>query len=159
MSFHLPKAAANQHIRRYGGDLNDQSVRQLFELLRYMKEECGFYPLSVGLAKDRVWDGDMLAKLRSPSAQSYFIPLGFLQPGLYHLLLTGLNQNTNYCIEIINSEFDYFDKKTVNAEGGGMSLQFQADVRSEYFLRICDQKPIALRKIELVAGKKDRIKN
>ena len=149
-TFHLPKQAADQHIRRYGGDLSKDSIRQLTELLRHMKVECGFYPLSVGLAQDRIWGSDMLDKLRPPSNQAYFLPLGLLEPGLYQLLLEGLNDNSDYCIEIINNEFDYFDKKKVNGESGKMSLQFQADVHSEYYLRITSRKPISLSRIELL---------
>ena len=92
----------------------------------------------------------MLDKLRPPSNQAYFLPLGLLEPGLYQLLLEGLNDNSDYCIEIINNEFDYFDKKKVNGESGKMSLQFQADVRSEYYLRITSRKPISLSRIELL---------
>jgi len=150
MTFNLPKSATNQHIRRHGGELADESVRQLFEVLRYMKEECGFYPLSMDLAKDKVWGNNLLAKLRSPSNQAYFVPLGFLEPGSYRLMMTGLAPDTNYCIEIINSEFDYFDNKRVNGDGEETSLIFQADVRSEYFLRISAREPVSLKKIELL---------
>lgn len=97
----------------------------------------------------------MLGKLKSPSNQAYFVPLGLLEPGLYQLLLEGLTDNTNYCIEIINNEFDYFDIKKVNGESEKMSLQFQADERSEYYLRITSKKPVNLKRIELLASDKN----
>lgn len=155
LTFHFPKRAAYQHISRFGGELSIETIRQLFELLRYTKEECSFYPLSVGLIQDRIWRSKMLGKLQSPSNQAYFVPLGLLEPGLYQLLLEGLTDNTNYCIEIINNEFDYFDIEKVNGESEKMSLQFQADERSEYYLRITSKKPVNLKRIELFASDKN----
>ena len=55
MSFHLPEDAANQHIRRHGGDLSAERIQQLFRLLRYMKEECSFYPIPLALVNDQIW--------------------------------------------------------------------------------------------------------
>jgi hypothetical protein len=159
MTFHLPKSAADQHIRRHGGEISIETTRQLFELLRYMKEECGFYPLSVGLAQDRVWGRDKLDKLRSPSNKAYFVHLGRLEPGLYQLLLEGLSDNSNNCTEIINSEFDYFDLKKVDGEDEKMSLQFRADERSEYYFRITSKKPISIKRIELLANEKNSANN
>ena len=155
MTFHLPKSAADQHIHRHGGELSKKSIRELFELLRYMKEECSFYPLSVALSQDRIWGSDKLSKLRSPSNKAYFVPLGYLELGLYQLLIEGLNDNANYCIEIINGEFDYLVEKTLNGESEKLSLQFQADERSNYYLRIKSRKPISLKRIEILASEKN----
>jgi len=151
MTFHLPKSKADQHIRRHGGELSIETSRQLFRILRYMKEECSFYPLSVDHAKDRFWGSNMLDKLHSPSNLAYFVPLGFLKPGLYELLLDGLNEKSNYCIEIINSEFDYYDTEKVNNENKKISLQFEADVHLEYYFRIISKKTITLKRIQLIS--------
>ena len=67
LTFHFPKRAAYQHISRFGGELSIETIGQLFELLRYMKEECSFYPFSLTLIKDRIWDSDILAKFHSLS--------------------------------------------------------------------------------------------
>lgn len=150
MTFHLPKSASDQHIRRHGGELSIETNRQLFELMRYMKEECSFYPLSIGLAQHRVWGSDMLGTLQTSSNQAYFVPLGLLEPGIYQLLLEGLSDNADYCIEIVNNEFEYFDKEKVNWGREIMGLQFHADVRSEYYLRITSNKPVSLKSIEFV---------
>lgn len=155
MSFHLPKSAANQHIRRHGGDLSLETIRQLFELLRYMKEECSFYPLPLALPQDRIWGSDTLAKLQSPSKQAYFIPLGLLEPDLYQLLFAGLNDNSKFCVEIINQEFDFVDKQDMKVAGEQKSLLFQVDERSEHFLRITAQEPINLIQLKLEVHDKE----
>ncbi len=159
MTFHLPKSAADEHIRRHGGELSKKTIRELFELLRYMKEECSFYPLSVALSQDRIWGSDKLTKLRSPSNNAYFVPLGYLEPGLYQLLFEGFDDNANYCIEIINGEFEYLVEKTVNKESEILSLHFQAGERSNYYLRIKSKKPISLKRIEILARENNGANN
>ena len=149
LSFHLPKSAADQHIRRHGGELSLETTRQLFELLRYMKEECGFYPFSLTLIEDRIWNSDTLAKFRSLSNKAYFIPLGHMEPGLYQLLFEGLNDISNICVEIINDEFDFIEKESINGKAEQQRLQFHVDERSEHFLRITATFPIRLNRIEL----------
>lgn len=151
MSFHLPEDAANQHIRRHGGELSQERIRQLFKLLRYMKEECSFYPIPLALIKFQIWDREMLNKFQSPSRQAYFMPLGLLEPGMYQLLFEALN-NTKFCVEIINEEFDFIEKDSLYGESGRKTLKFQADERSEYFLRLTAQDPINLMKLGLELG-------
>ena len=148
MSFHLPEDAANQHIRRHGGELSQQRIRQLFKLLRYMKEECSFYPIPHALMKDQIWDRKMLNEFQSPSRQAYFMPLGLLEPGMYQLLFEALN-NTKFCVEIINEEFDFIEQDSLYGESGRKTLKFQAEERSEHFLRLTAQNPINLMQLEL----------
>ena len=149
MSFHLPEEAANQHIRRHGGDLSAENIRQLFKLLRYMKEECSFYPLPLALMNDQTWGREMLNKFQSPSRQAYFMPLGLLESGVYQLLFEEFN-TTNSCVEIINDEFDFIDKESLNGGHGEKKLQFHVEERAKYFLRLTAQKPMNIKKIELL---------
>ena len=150
LSFHLPKSAADQHIRRHGGELPLSTIRQLFELLRYMKEECGFYPFSQTLIKDKIWNSGTMSKFHSFSKKAYFIPLGSMEPGKYQLLFSGLNDISNICVEIINSEFDFIEKKNIDRNGENQKLQFNVDSYSEYFLRISANSPIRVNQLELV---------
>ncbi len=148
MSFHLPKDAENQHIIRHGGALSQQQILQLSKLLRYMKEECSFYPLPFALIKDKIWEFEMLKKFHSPSQQAYFIHLGILEPGSYNLWFEELN-GTKFCIDIISEEFDFTDIDSLYGENGIKRLKFYIENRSEYFLRLTAQKPILLNKLEL----------
>lgn len=148
MSFHLPEAAAYQHIRRHGGELSLTSIQPLFKLLRYMKEQCRFYPLPHALIHDQLWLSKMLDKFHSPSKQAYFIPLGILAPGTYHLLFDEL-ANTKFSIEIINDEFDFSDMDSLYRESCKKGLIFYVAERSEHFLRLSAQEPVTLKKLEL----------
>ncbi len=148
MSFHLPEEAANQHIRRHGGELSQERIQQLYRLLRYMKEECSFYPIQHALVNDKRWDHDMLNKFQSPSKQAYFLPLGLLESGLYQLLFDEL-ENTKFCVEIINNEFDFIDKDSLYGDSGRKLLKFHVEERSEYFLRITARETIILKSLGL----------
>lgn len=149
MTFYLPEKAADQHIRRHGGELTQVHIRQLFKLLRYMKEKCSFYPLPEALVNDQIWGDEMLTKFHSPSKQAYFMPLGLLEPGLYHLLFEE-QDNTKFCAEIINEEFDFTDKDSLFGENGKKRLKFHVEERLEYFLRLTAQEPVTIIKLEII---------
>ena len=153
MSFHLPEEAANQHIRRHGGDLSLSDIRHLFKLLRYMKEECSFYPLPHALMNDQKWDRTMLDTFRSPSRQAYFMPLGLLKPGMYQLSFEALD-NTKFCAEIINEEFDFSDKDSLFGKTNKKELKFHAEQHLYYFLRLTAQQAISLEKLTLIKSKR-----
>jgi len=150
MSFHLAEGATDQHIHRYGGELSPETIRQLAELLRHMKEKCSIYPLPLALVKDRIWRGDTLAKLRSPSKNGYFLPLGLLEPGSYQVKIEGLGSSNRYCTEVISNELEQLEHEVGTGNGEQMTLQFQTRERSEYFLRITSQKPITITLLELM---------
>jgi len=150
LSFNLPPEAADQHIRRHGGDLAQSQVRELFELLRHMKEACAFYPLPFALARDGPWEPETLRKLRSPSGQSYFIPLGPLSPGAYRVLLQGPGPTARPCVELIDGDFDYLDEIDLEPEDGGWRLRFRTGKAGELFLRVKAPGPTGLTRVELL---------
>lgn len=73
--------ATREHVRRYAGAVSDSAVNELFELLRHMKEECGYYPAIVGGAPGEAWDAAALASFFQLSERSYFLPLGSFPGG------------------------------------------------------------------------------
>lgn len=150
MSFHLPKDATDQHLRRHGGELPDKTNRQLVKLLRYMKEECSFYPLPSAPWKDQILDGNTLVEFQSLSGQAYFVPLGFLEPGAYQLLLETLGDEKCFRAEVINDQFDFPDIQSVEESDGKNRLLFEVSDRSGYFLRVTASEPMDLRRVELI---------
>lgn len=159
MTFHLPKDSANQHIERHGGKLTSQTIDELFELLRYMKEECSFYPLSPSLVEEIFWDVNQLSSFKSHSETAYFLPLGDLDSGTYRLLFSGLSHSEKFCAEIINDEFDFIDKINVSSNSAGQSLSFRIPDRTEYYLRITARSKINLNRVELIVEKEISTKN
>lgn len=136
MSFHLPPEEADQHIRRHGGELPEAQVRELYDLLRYMKEECAFYPLPLTLAQDGAWDAETLGRLRSASGETYFLPLGTLGVGRHRILLQGLGPKARPCAELIDAEFDFNDTLELEPNEVGWGLRFRIELQTEVFLRL-----------------------
>lgn len=149
LSFHLPPEAADQHIRRHGGDLTQPQIRELFGLLRYMKEACAFHPLPFALARDGAWGPKILRRLRSPSGATYFLPLGTLSPGDHRILLEGLGSNARPCLELIDDDFDYLDGVELEPEEGGWLLRFRTDDAGDLFLRVKVPGSTELTRIEM----------
>lgn len=136
MSFHLPREEAEQHIRRHGGVLPEAQVRELNDLLRFMKEECAFYPLPLALARDRAWGPETLERLRSPREPIYFLPLGDLGAGAYRVWLQGLGPKARPCVELIDADFDFIDTIELEPSEAGWRLRFRMERATEVFLRL-----------------------
>ena len=150
MSLDLPRDAADEHVRRHGGALPDETVRQLGELLRYMKEQCAFYPLPLALATDRVWGQDSLDQLRSPAGTAYFLPLGRLGAGEHRLRIDGLEPGIRTCVDLVTADFDSVTPEAVTQEGEQRGLRFRIDTPVEVFLRITAERSITMTRAELV---------
>jgi hypothetical protein len=151
LSFHLGEDAADEHIRRHGGALPLETVRDLNELLRYMKVQCAFYPLPLTLGRDRVWGGDTLGHLRAPDGTAYFLPLGLLAPGPHRLWIDGLDAGTKACAELVAASFDQVDHQGMVPAGERRVLAFQVDAPTELYVRITAQGPITLTRVELAS--------
>ncbi|MFH2212077.1 MAG: hypothetical protein ABIJ01_10605 [Pseudomonadota bacterium] len=87
LSFSSGVAAAQGHVRRYIPSSSPLEVEELFAILKYTKEECAHYPLPDTAPADGTWNAEVLHQWRGPDGKSYFIPLGRIRPGTYHLNL------------------------------------------------------------------------
>ena len=150
MSLHLADHAADQHIRRHGGDLPQNTVQDLAELLRYTKERCAFYPIPLNLAQDGSWGGNTLDRVRDPDGTAYFLPLGRLESGAYRLWMDGVEPDVRVCAELIAADFDFVRHNGVTPDGERQGLRFQVEVPTEVFLRLRTQGPIVLTRVELI---------
>lgn len=150
LSLHLEGKAVDQHILRHAGELSSTTVRELSELLRYMKEKCSFYPMAIDISQDGILERRALDKLRSPTKQAYFIPLGGLKPDHYIIRLEGVNADSGCYMEIVDTEFEFVEKGIVSYESGTIGVEFHIDEQSDIHLRITSQKPISLNKLELL---------
>ena len=150
MSFQLAEDAADEHIRRYGGDMPLERVRDLGKLLRYMKERCAFFPLPLALAADHSWGRDVLDRLRGPEGTAYFLPLGPLGAGHHLLRISGLEAGLRACAELVAADFDLVGHDGLAPDGEHQVLRFRVQVPGELFLRLKAQVPISLTRVELV---------
>jgi hypothetical protein len=149
MSFELSEDAADEHIRRHGGPLPLETVRDLGELLRYMKERCAFYPMPLALANDRLWERGTLDLLRNVEGAAYFLPIGHLGPGVYRLRMDGLAPGLRICSELVAADFDLVGHEVLTQVGGAQVLHFRVDESAELFLRIRTPFPATLSQVDL----------
>jgi hypothetical protein len=105
LSFSSGVAAARSHVRRYLPSSSSLEVEELFAILKYTKELCTYYPLPDAIPANGVWDVEALRQWRSPDGDSYFIPLGRMSQGTYHLGLR-FNGNAEASVRITNENFD-----------------------------------------------------
>jgi len=150
MSFLLAANAADQHIRRHGGDLPQETVQDLADLLRYTKERCAFYPIPLTLAQDGDWGRNTLDRLRDPDGTAYFLPLGHLESGAYRLWMDGMAPGMRVCAELIAADFDFVRHEGVAPSGERQGLRFQVEEPTEVFMRLRTQGPIVLTRVELI---------
>jgi len=152
LTFHLQNNAVDQHIIRHGGDeLSLATIRQLSEVLHYMKEKCSFYPMTVDVKLNGIYSKKRLDKLKSPAGNAYFVPLGSLEAGSYQLILEVTGVDSGYCMEIISATFSHIEKRIINNSKEKLIVQFNVDEQSEFYLRLRSQSPLNLNKLELLA--------
>ena len=150
MSFQLAEGATDEHVRRYGGDMSMETVRDLGALLSYMKERCAFFPLPLSLGADHSWGRDILDRLRGPDGTAYFMPLGSMEPNSYLLRISGLDVGVRACAELVAADFDLVSHEGLAPDGEHQVLRFLVQVPGELFLRIRAQAPFNLTRVDLV---------
>jgi hypothetical protein len=105
LSFSSGVAATRSHVRRYLPSSSPLEVEELFAILKYTKELCAHYPLPDAIPANGMWGTEALRQWRSPEGDSYFIPLGKMRPGAYHLGLR-FDGETEASVRITNENFD-----------------------------------------------------
>lgn len=105
LSFSSGVAGAQGHVRRYIPSSSPLEVEELFAILKYTKEDCAHYPLPDAIPANGVWDAEMLRQWRSPEGEGYFIPLGKIREGVYHLGLR-FDGKAEASVRITNEKFD-----------------------------------------------------
>lgn len=105
MSFSSGVAATLSHVRRYLPSSSPLEVEELFAILKYTKELCAHYPLPDATPANGVWCAEALRQWRSPDGDSYFIPLGRMRRGVYHLGLR-FDGEAEASVRITNEKFD-----------------------------------------------------
>ncbi len=138
LSFDTGNKAADSHIKRYAGDTNvsEDETKDFFTLLNYMKKECALY-----MPDNGKWKPENLSHFALPSHDSYFIPIGVLKSGNYHLEIE-TKENVHFRVEILSDHFDPFLDQTVCPDRKDQNLEFMIDEPVNSFLRIRSRKPL-----------------
>ena len=136
LSFDTDSKVASNHIKHYAGDINisKEEIKEFFALLNHMKTECILW-----IPDSRMWNMKQLSLFALHSGKGYFIPLGFLKTGKYHLEIK-IKEKVHCKIEVISDKFEYFLDISACPNCEKKPLQFIIDQSSNTFLRIQSRK-------------------
>lgn len=143
LSFALGEEAAAGHIRRYLPNLADREVRELHQILAYMKQRCAYAPLPpASLPLDQA----ALAAYRDPESGNLFLPLGRLEPGGYRLSLA-LAEPAAFRIEVLDEDFEHLLDTCI--ESDRVTETLEVATAGALFLRLRSQQGVAPRSLRL----------
>ncbi len=140
LSFDTGSQTASKHIKRYAGDTNISKgeTEAFFALLNYMKTECALW-----MPDNGAWKSENLSLFALPSAKGYFIPLGFLKEGKYHLKIK-MKEDIHFRLEVLSDHFKHFLDLSVSPDREKETLQFTLDKPVNTFLRIQSRKHLEI---------------
>jgi len=140
LSFDTGSKAASSHIKRYAGDINISKgeTEEFFSLLNYMKTECALW-----MPDNGKWKPENLSHFALPSSKGYFIPLGMLKEGKYHLEIK-LKDDVHFRVEVLSDHFEHFLDRSTCPDGKKEILQFTIDKAVNTFLRIQSRIPLEI---------------
>jgi hypothetical protein len=143
LSFDTGSKAASRHIRRYAGDSNisKSETEEFFSLLNFMKKACALW-----MPYDGKWKAKSISRFALPTSKGYFIPLGILKEGKYHIEIK-LKEEIHFRVEVLSDHFEHFLDISASPDGKKQILQFTIEKSVNTFLRI--QSRIPLRIIDL----------
>lgn len=139
LSFDTGSEAARSHIGRYAGENNisKSEIKEFFALLNHMKKACNL--LMPGSQKAVSND---LTRFATFSHTAYFIPLGQLKKGSYHLKISA-KEKIHYRLELLTDQFDPIVEISICPEKKEKIL-FTLDEPVTAFLRIRSKEPLHL---------------
>ena len=149
LSFDTGSKVASSHIKRYSGDTNISKgeTEEFFSLLNYMKTECALW-----MPNNGKWEPENLTHFALPSSKGYFIPLGILKEGKYHIEIK-LKDDIHFRVEVLSDHFENFLDISACPDGKKQILQFTIKRKVNTFLRIQSRKPLYI--IDLNVKKDD----
>jgi len=145
LSFNTGSRAAYGHIKRYAEDINisEEETEGFFTLLNHMKKECELL-----MPDTKKWKLENLSRFALPSHKSYFIPLGILKNGNYHLTIE-TEEKALFRVEVISDHFDPYLDKSVCPDQKEQILAFSVDKSINAFLRIRSRKALHIVTLEV----------
>jgi len=140
LSFTMGAKAASNHIKRYAGDANISKgeTEEFFSLLNYMKTECTLW-----MPDNGKWEPENLSHFALPSSKGYFIPLGVLKEGKYHLEIK-LKDDIHFRVEVLSDHFEHYLDISACPDGKKETFQFTINKSVNTFLRIQSRIPLQI---------------
>ena len=141
-------ADSRSHILRYSGRLTDDEIREMYVMPRYMKEQCGYYPL-LGLPGAGRWTA--AGQLRSADQLSYFVPLGALQRREYRVRLR-FEADASAAVRVTSATFDEVVNAALHTEQGELVVRLRPSQAAAHYLHLHLDRPVTPLEIDVAAG-------
>ncbi len=145
LSYDTGSSTIIRHIKRYAEDTNisKEEIVEFFGLLNYMKTECALW-----MPDNGKWDSKNLMSFALPSAKGYFIPLGILKEGKYHVEIK-IKDKILFKVEVFSDYFEHYLHVSVSPDEKEKILQFTIDRPANIFLRIQSKEPLQIIDLEI----------
>jgi len=145
LSFSNSYQASIDHIVRYYDSAAEKKwlQKELFTILNYMKEKCGYYPVPVNVPPGRIWDTETLKKNTTLPQRNYFIPIGSFTPGHYNLEIE-LAKNAKMTMHIVSETFELVIEDCYQTSGQRLVIPFSIEETENYYLRVYPRIPVQI---------------
>lgn len=145
LSYDTENSTTSRHIKRYAEDANisKEETEELFSLLNYMKTECALW-----MPDNGKWESKDLVSFALPSAKGYFIPLGILKEGKYHVEIK-IKEKILFAVEVFSDYFEHYLHVSVCPDEKEKALQFTIDKPANIFLCIQSKEPLQIIDLEI----------
>jgi len=148
LSFDEALSSSQAHILRYYGPASSKQwlQRELFEILAYMKEKCGYHPMNIPVPPNLVWNEAALDKMSPLINQNYFIPIGQLSPGQYDLEFE-LEKDAMLGVYLVSEIFETVVDDSFLTHDGRLNVDFSIDDKKNYYIRVYPSIPVKITRI------------
>jgi len=137
--------ASVSHIIRHYGKASEKEwlQKELFSILNHMKEKCAFYPMSVPVPAQRIWNNEILEKMTTLLERNYFIPIGPFTAGQYKLELQ-LAEETKLTVHLVSETFDMVIEDCYLTSDQRLVIPFSIEEPGNYYVRVYPRKPVQI---------------
>jgi len=153
LSFNDALDASTNHIVRHYGEASGKRwlQEQLFIILNHMKERCAYYPVDLPLPPQRVWGPDILEKLSTYLERYYFVPVGPLAPGEYHIDLI-FDGDEKVTVHVVSETFNMVVEDCFQPKDGRLDISFRIAETANHYVRVYPRVPMNLERLAVVAS-------
>lgn len=150
LTFGWDYQASINHIIRHYAKVSEKKLlqKELFEILNHMKEKCAYYPMSVAIPAEKIWNAELLDTITALPERNYFIPIGPLIPGHYNVELK-LEKNAKVTVHIISEEFDMVSEDCYQSTEQRLVIPFSIEEPGDYYVRVYPRKPVRITQLAI----------
>ena len=150
LSFNDALEKSTNHILRHYGPASGKQwlQKELFDILNYMKEKCAYYPFNSSVPLKKAWGSDMLDEFATLLGRNYFLPVGRLSVGSYHLGLE-LEKDAKVTVHLISEEFDMIVDDCFDSSNKQIDIKFSVEESGNYFFRMYPREPAKITRLTI----------